>query len=72
MNAATKPDADAPAQEYIIEQVSPTTQELFLLVKQLSAKWALCYPGSIHSDLCRDALLALSDELLRRRQANEL
>jgi hypothetical protein len=65
------PDSETP-QEYIIEQVSPTTQELFLLVNQLSAKWALCYPGSIHSDLCRDALLALSDELLRRRQANEL
>jgi hypothetical protein len=72
MSEPLKINIESPAEEYIIEQVSPTTQELFLLVKQLSAKWALCYPGSIHSDLCRDALLALSDELLRRRQANEL
>jgi hypothetical protein len=64
------PTNEEPAtEEYIIEQIVPTNQELYLLVNQLSHKWAKCYPGSIHSDLCREALKALTDELLRRRQA---
>jgi len=56
-------------EEYTIEQIVPTTQELFLLVNQLSDKLVRCWPGSVHEDLCRDALAALTDELLRRRKA---
>jgi hypothetical protein len=59
---------ESATEEYIIEQIVPTTQELCLLVNQLSRLAMECYPGSILAVLCRDALGALSDELLRRRQ----
>jgi hypothetical protein len=36
MSEPLKINIESPAEEYIIEQVSPTTQELFLLVNQLS------------------------------------
>jgi hypothetical protein len=64
----TKPDDQPTIREQTIEQTVPTTQELYLIVNKLSDMAVKCYPGSIHADLCRDALMALTDELLRRRQ----
>jgi hypothetical protein len=68
MTTLTKPIEAPSTEEYVIEQIAPaTTADLILVIQQLSTLAAKSHTESLHQPLCRDALLALSDELLRRR-----